>query len=762
MNRLDAETVKDRADIVAIIGSRVSLQKQGVEHVSLCPFHEETTASHKVNREKRRWQCFGCDVGGDVFDFVQRFDGVDFSEAVRRVAAESGIGQQVNGLHSATNGAHPATPSKRPRLAAEARRALESQGYVVKAEFRRGEHFSVRFEHPTEIDPKTGKPRKQFLWEHEHAGVRYSGQGSSPVPVYVNSVFVLKDVSQAVVFVEGDGKADGLAALDIAAASHKGLRADQAAMFAGRSVTIWPDADEAGRRYADKAVVILRPHVRSIKIAEPLHDLGKGADIIDAIKAGWTRERILDWIAQAVVIETAAETKVIDLLVQQHNDVGNAQRLIAFRGEDLRFCAEFRQWLIWDGRRWAIDRVSRARIFAQETALELNRQAFAARDEAAQKFARQSLDSKRLTAMQKEAEPHLSVLASQLDTNSWLMNFTNCTVDLRTSMLQPHRREDLLTKVVDFAFVAAAECPLFLQFLHRIMGASPDASNALLERAERMVVYLRKVFGYALTGITSEKAVFVAHGSGNNGKTTLLSLFLRLLDEYAALLQIETLMVRQENNNTQADLADLRGARYVTTSETDEGVRLAEGKLKRITQGMGKIKAIRKYENPIEFIETHKLFLDCNHKPQIRGTDQAIWNRLHLIPFEEVIAAEEIDRELSDKLYAEAEGILAWAVEGARRWHREGLGKPDEVASAAGAWRAEMNQIGRFKSEVCICFDGIQTPARTMYLAYKTWAQEAGEDHVTEVQFSARMVAQGSAKGSNKRGAYYDGLGLRE
>jgi putative DNA primase/helicase len=115
--------------------------------------------------------------------------------------------------------------------------------------------------------------------------------------------------------------------------------------------------------------------------------------------------------------------------------------------------------------------------------------------------------------------------------------------------------------------------------------------------------------GYSLTADTSEKAVFVCHGAGNNGKTTLLSLFLRLLEEYAVLLQIDTLMVRAENNNTQADLADLRGARFVMTSETEEGQRLAEGKLKRITQGMGRIKAVRKYENPIEFSESHKLWL---------------------------------------------------------------------------------------------------------------------------------------------------------
>ena len=461
-----------------------------------------------------------------------------------------------------------------------------------------------------------------------------------------------------------------------------------------------------------------------------------------------------DWLPKV-------EPGISNLLVQQFNDVGNAQRLIATKGPDLLYCAEFRKWLVWDGRRYLLDKADRARLFAQETALEFNRQAFAAHDDAAQKFARQSLDSKRLTAMMREAEPHRCVIAEQLDSDPWMLNLTNCTLDLRTGAVRPHDRQDLITKIVNFDYDAKAECPLFTRFVLRIMGADPGATQAKRERAERMVQYLQKVFGYALTGITSEKVVFLAHGGGNNGKTTLLALFLRLLAEYSRLLQIDTLMVRQESNNTQADLADLRGTRFAMTSETDEGQRLAEGKIKRITQGMGKIKATRKYENPIEFPETHKLFLDCNHKPQIRGNDQAIWNRLHLIPFSEIIPDEEIDRSLPEKLNAEAEGIIAWAVQGTLRWQREGLGKPEEVAAASGEWRAEMDQVGRFIAEACANVTTVRTPARALYTAYKGWAQEAGDAYVTERQFSDRMAGRGVAKGANNRGSYYEGLGLR-
>jgi putative DNA primase/helicase len=163
-------------------------------------------------------------------------------------------------------------------------------------------------------------------------------------------------------------------------------------------------------------------------------------------------------------------------------------------------------------------------------------------------------------------------------------------VDLRTGCLRPHRREDFITKLVHHNYSPDAACQLFVAFLERITAHHPG-----------LVDYLQRAFGYSLTGRTIEKAVFLLHGKGDNGKSTLLATFLKILEEYSVLLQIDSLMVRQESNNIQADLADLRGARFVMTSETEEGQRLAEGNVKRITQGMGRIKATRKYENPIEF-----------------------------------------------------------------------------------------------------------------------------------------------------------------
>lgn len=437
-----------------------------------------------------------------------------------------------------------------------------------------------------------------------------------------------------------------------------------------------------------------------------------------------------------------------ELLSQSFSDYGNSQRLISLYGEQLRYCHAFEKWLVWDGRRWAIDEGESARDLSQGAIIEFGRQALAAKNQPAAKFAAGCLNSPRITNALREAKPHLAIRAADLDAHVDLLNCANGTLDLATGKIRQHRREDFITKLVHHDYRPSALCPTFRGFLDRILNP-------------RLIGYVQKALGYSLTGRTIEKAVFLLHGRGDNGKSTLLSTFLELLREYAVLLQIDTLMVRPESNNTQADLADLRGARFVMTSETEEGQRLAEGKLKRITQGMGRIKATRKYENPIEFPESHKLWIDANHLPIVRGTDNAIWNRLHPIPFEVTIPKAEQDQEFPKKLMAEAEGILAWAVAGALRWRSEGLGKPAPVEEAGQVWRADSDQIGRFVEACCVTGEFMQARSRWLYQAYRKWAEEAGEHAARENDFAARITERGLERKHTEAGNVFSGIGLK-
>jgi putative DNA primase/helicase len=470
-------------------------------------------------------------------------------------------------------------------------------------------------------------------------------------------------------------------------------------------------------------------------------------------------------VSQRVELLRSTEASGPNLLCFGRNDDGNAQRVIALYGESIRYCHAFKKWLVWDGRRWVIDETEQARQIARFAMIDLLRQAVASgRGEDAKhdeeesdspgarwrNFASYSLNAGPITNMLTMARSQLVIRPAQLDTDPYLLNFLNGTVDLRTGTLLPHRREDFITKLVHYNYCPGAPCPLWRAFLHGVLGSD-----------KQVVAYLQRALGYSLTGCTIEKAVFVLFGEGNNGKSTLLSAFRQLLDEYAALLQVDSLMMRRDSANIQADLADLRAARFVMTSESEDGARLAQGKLKRITQGMGKIKATRKYENPIEFSETHKLWMDTNRRPAINDADdKATFSRLHPIPFTVSIAKDRIDRELPGKLLQEGEGILAWAVEGAKLWHRHGLDKPTVVELANEQWRAESDWLECFIQDRCT--SGGHVMGEELFQAYRQWAESNGERQCPKQQFAVKVSSRaGISKKHTDRGTKYEGIQLR-
>ena len=438
----------------------------------------------------------------------------------------------------------------------------------------------------------------------------------------------------------------------------------------------------------------------------------------------------------------------IDLIKPPLNDYGNAQRIIALHGADMLYCHTFNEWLLWDGARWLIDRADQAVKISQETMLAFARQAMRAQNGAAAKFAGQCLNMQRVNAALTAAKPHLAIGVEALDQRQDLLNCANGTIDLKTGALLRPKRHDFITKCVPHRYNPASTCATWRAFLSRILPGLED--------------YMQVALGYSLTAVTSEKVIFLAYGGGNNGKSTLLSTVKAILsDDYSAVLQMESFTAKQLDNNAQSDLADLHGCRFAMSSETRKGQRLDESKLKRICQGMGKIRAVRKYENPFEFPETHKLWIDSNHKPVLNGADTAIWNRMHLIPFDVTIPTGEIDQELPAKLLAEAEGILAWCVAGAVRWYRDRLHKPEAVRQATQGWRNENDALGRFVDERCVTEEGVTVKASVMYQEYTAWAQAEGEEAISLKAFGWELGDRGYRKRRKNAGVEYLGIGLR-
>lgn len=446
----------------------------------------------------------------------------------------------------------------------------------------------------------------------------------------------------------------------------------------------------------------------------------------------------------------------LDWLKAGHHDVANSRRFLDLYGRDVRWCVPMKKWLVWDGKRWLPDGMESVKSLGIVSMLEFLTRALASGDTDAQKFAKSSLNHKEIRDFLELAKSSVAIDPADLDTHPVALNFLNGTLDLETGVLRPHRREDYITKLVHHNYRPEAECPTFLSFLARIMGGGPDAGEAELERADRMIAWLQIAFGYSLTGLTTEKLVFICYGqSGNNGKTTLLNTFRQLISEYATVIRIDSLMDRLQGGNAQSDMADLRGARFAMTTETEEGQRLAEAGLKRISQGVegALIKAARKYENQITFPETHKLWMDGNHKPIVRGSDKAIWNRLAPIPFTVEIPANEIDKKFPRKLLQEAEGILAWAAAGAMLWHKQGLGRLPEITQARNQWRKDCEPLKDFFDDCCVRKSGAFTQVTVLWETYIGWCARQGvKDPITRDQLTARLDDMGFDRKTHRFG----------
>jgi putative DNA primase/helicase len=750
------------------------LNQRGRQWRGPCPIHNGKDDNFCVNAENGTWYCHSaCRRGGSIYDLEMAMTNADFLAAapeVRRIVGRP-ASQPTVPEQEMKWGLHGWQHEYLRQLVEQVESKHSLKHNAIYPYFRADGTFSyvkVRF-----IEKENVKTFRLYALSPKGGWVSRSRAGQKPILYRMNTLAAAEEIF----IVNGEKAADrGAADLGIVTTCSPDGEGKWSARYTkpiiGKMVRIVVDLDQTGEDQGKTVAPAIAPYVREVKIIH-LPGLQPKGDLWDWIEAGGSREQLKDIVEKTSAFEISTEAQsnqtesphdgnLRSLLKQLRNDTGNAERLILMFGNRLRHCPALRKWLVWDGRRWAVDDTGASRRLAKQSMLEYLGQATLAGDEDHKRFAYGSLEARRIANLLTMAECELVVTPDQLDTHPFLLNFLNGTLDLRTDELAPHNPDHFMTKLVHYNYDRRRKCRLFLAFIARVMGNHPDASELELERAERMVRYLQRAIGYSLTGTTEEKAVFVPFGKGNNGKTTLLSTIHSLLEEYSVLLQSDTLMARRESNNTQADLADLRGARFVMTSETEEGQRLSQGKLKRITQGMGKIKATRKYENPIEFPETHKLWMDTNSKPTIPAADdQATFNRLHPIPFTVTIPPEEIDKSLPRKLLLEAEGILAWAVEGSKQWSQHGLGKPPEVAAANDDWRAENDQLGRFIEECCVLAESLSGRGRPLYLCYRQWAEGAGESAITEALFGRRLKDRGFSSRHDRCGSVYTGIALR-
>lgn len=416
-------------------------------------------------------------------------------------------------------------------------------------------------------------------------------------------------------------------------------------------------------------------------------------------------------------------------------------------------------WIMWTGKFWRsdptnegsiatgfIDGLSRriaaeageaTRLAADESDTE-KRKSLMERAEALIKWAVQSENERTIAAGLKLTKHALLIEYNTLNSDPWLFNVQNGTIDLRTGKLRPHNPADLITFISPVAYDPAADCPTWTRFLSEVFAGDLE-----------MVAFIQRGVGWSLTGVVKERALFFLHGNaGKNGKTTLVEAVMKLVGTcgesaygYGRKVGAETFMKSRNSEDNQRKAATLAGPRFICTSEVDEDHRLDEQLVKDITGG-DTLEGRRLYQEAFTFKPQFKPWMYGNHKPEIRGTDDAIWSRVRLVPFEVSFKGRE-DLDLADKLEAELPGILNWAIQGCLDWQRSGLQPPAKVQAATQAYRDEMDVFSLFIAERCVVHRAADVRASELWNAYRMWCEESGTKEQTQTKFGKYMSSKG-------------------
>jgi putative DNA primase/helicase len=426
------------------------------------------------------------------------------------------------------------------------------------------------------------------------------------------------------------------------------------------------------------------------------------------------------------------------------SDEALALRFAERHQHDLRYVAAWAKWLRWDGARRCFDDTlyafNLARQICREAAAECNKP----------KTAAVLASAKTVAAVERlaKADRRLAATIDQWDVDPWLLNTPGGVVDLRTGRSRPHRPEDYMTKVTGVAPDSSCVIPTWMSFLNRVMGGDPD-----------LVAFLARMLGYAITGATTEHAIFFAHGTGANGKTVLVKTAAAILGDYHTTAPIETFTDnRVERHPT--DLAGLRGARLVTATETEEGRRWAESRIKSLTGG-DKVSARFMRQDFFEYVPQFKLLISGNHKPGLRSVDEAIRRRINLVPFSITIPAAERDATLPDRLKEEWPGILYWMIQGCLDWQRRGLVVPKAVQEATNAYLEAEDAVAAWIDECCDRDPNAWASSAALFGSWKAFADRAGEYVGSQKRFVQALEAHGLVQERHARARGYRGLRIR-
>ena len=799
---IDAEALKARSDIVAVVGAYVQLKKRGAEYLSLCPFHDDHTPSFHVIPSKQFCHCFSCGASHDVISFVQAIEGVDFVTACEKLGATNdwkprkGIRQEAKRPERVTSKPPPDAPPPdftKTRLGAPERvfPILDLDGATLG--------FEVRY--------KDGEGKKvPIIWSWGKRGEEPAAWGmgafNAPRPLYGLQRLALRPEAPVSVF-EGPKKADAgnellpqyvcISWTGGAQAWHK----HSLEPLRGRQVLLWPDADAAGWTACDKLAAVLADPAGlacRVRIVDT-HGQPEAWDIANALEDGWDTAQLVAWAKPrakdyappnpAPDAEAPAEVAPVDAapvagvsadepipleaykeetrkpkrgttpppddddeaLPATMSEDMLADRMMRLHGSRWRYVKVWNSWFHWDGGGWREDKTA----LMDRLAVEITRQALnwpEAKD--LKDEARRRINSRRTAGAVRDiamSDRRIAATADQWDTDSWLLGVPGGVVDLKAGKLIEARPEDYITKRCAVA-PEKGKPELWLEFLRRITDGDED-----------LISYLQRFAGYSMTGETAEHALCFLYGTGANGKTTFLQTLSGVLGDYAMSAGFEV-FAETRNERHPTEIARLRGARLVVTEETDAGGRWNESRIKRLTGG-GKISAHFMRQDDFEFEPQFKLLIAGNHKPMIKAVDEAIKRRIHLIPFTVTIPPEDRDKALFEKLRAEWPRILQWCIDGCMAWQDYSLSPTERIVTATEQYVESEDVLGSWINDSCDISTPAMSEGRALFENYRKWCEEQGEHAWGRRSWSNAMLDRGFSQKRSATARMFQGITLK-
>lgn len=439
-------------------------------------------------------------------------------------------------------------------------------------------------------------------------------------------------------------------------------------------------------------------------------------------------------------------------------DLANAERFVKKYKGDVLFISAWQKWVVWNGKVWEVMPLESMHELAHAVIMGMYNEIPTIRDDNNRAFFAKNVpkceSGVKIEGMLGESKPYLLEKPENFDTNQMMFVVSNGVLNLETLQLEPHDKQRRVMKMSNIVYEPTAKCPKWDDTLLKAFRGNQET-----------IRFFQKACGYSMSGSQKEQCMFIQWGEGANMKSTTQEVISYIMGSYSQEMAISTIQEKDRNNHgANPELAVLAGSRFVRTGENNESFKLSEGLIKQITSGNdGKITCRKLYENDSSFIVEFKLWVSTNHKPQIKGTDYAIWRRVRLIPYLYTVPINERIQDYHKVIIKEeSSGILNWMLEGLRLWKLEGLGTCPEVEEATNAFRVENDTIQRFINECCDVRGNYSVGSQQLYDVYvNDFCIENGEQPLQTPRFKEKLEEKGFKQTRKNKGILYIGIKIK-